>query len=91
MSQNQLMMVDETLTFSVEHDQLIAGAAAKLERSSHINWELPIESSFGEANWQEWIQWILWIQYALSTSLFPYFCAWQGKIARQNYPLDCYN
>ena len=37
LSQNQLMMVDETLTFSVEHDQLYAGAAAKLERSSHIN------------------------------------------------------
>ena len=56
------MMVDETLTFSVEHEQLYAGAAAKLEGSSHITWELPIESSFGEANWLEWIQWILWIQ-----------------------------
>ena len=37
MSQNQLMIVDDSLTFSVEHDQLYAGAAAQLERSSHIN------------------------------------------------------
>ena len=48
MSQNQLMMVDETLTFSVEHEQLYAGAAAKLEGSSHITWELPIENPLSE-------------------------------------------
>ena len=38
------MIVDETLTFSVEHDRLYSGVAAKLERPSHITWELPIES-----------------------------------------------